>query len=212
MCNMAVRADEQWMEDAQVSPVSSVRMFTSESYHRSFWDLSEHGIVLLDRDKNIIEANPYFVQLVGISAADLEGMNISEIIGIRYQRADNANLNALMKGSYYSYITDEEIYHIQHRNQRTNNLISVRVIVTRVPSTLTDDFQHFVVQVYKIEKAAHLYGQPFVNQVNQSYGNIFKTLLTQPWFVKTALWIVFILIIALTLSGNLMPIIEKFIN
>lgn len=209
MCNMAVRADDEWMKKAEISPASSVRIFTSESYYRSLWELAEHGIVLVDDEKNIIEANPYFIQLTGHTAADLEGMNISEIIDTRYWRSDNINLNALMKGAYFSYSNEEEIIHVEGRH---NDLVPVRVIVTRVPSTLTRDFQHFLVQVYKIEKAVQIDGQPFVNQINQSYGNILKNLLMQPWFVKTGLWILFILIIALTLSGNLMPIIEKFIN
>lgn len=209
MCNMAVRADDVWMKKAETSPASSVRIFTSESYYRSLWELAEHGVVLVDNNKNIIEANPYFIQLTGQTAADLEGMNISEIIDTRYWRSDNINLNALMKGAYFSYSNEEEIIYTEGRH---NELVPVRVIVTRVPSTLTDEFQHFLVQVYKIEKAVQIDGQPFVNQANQSYGNIFKNLLMQPWFVKTGLWILFILIIALTLSGNLMPIIEKFIN
>lgn len=209
MHSMAVRADKDWLDDTANSPVSSVRMFTSESYHRSFWDLAEHGIVLLDANKNIIEANPYFVQLVGMSAADLEGKNISEIVTTRHWRTDNVNLNALIKGSYYSYTNEEEIIHI---GAKVTDLVQVRIIVTRVPSTLTDEFQHFVVQVYKIEKAVQIDGQPFVNQANQSYSNIVKNLLMQPWFVQTALWILLILIVALTLSGNLMPVIEKFIN
>lgn len=206
---MAVRADQDWLDNTAHSPVSSVRMFTSESYHRSFWDLAEHGIVLLDANKNIIEANPYFVQLVGMSAADLEGKNISEIVTTRYWRTDNVNLNALIKGSYYSYANEEEIIHI---GVKATDLVQVRIIVTRVPSTLTDEFQHFVVQVYKIDKAVQIDGQPFVNQANQSYSNIIKNLLMQPWFVQTVLWILLILIVALTLSGNLMPVIEKFIN
>lgn len=209
MCNMTVRADEEWMKDAQASETSSARMFTSESYHRSFWDLAEHGIVLLDKDKNIIEANSYFVNLVGISPADLEGRNISEIVGPRYWRTDNINLNTLLKGKCYSYTNDEEL--ISNSNHR-EHLVPVRIIATRVPSTLTDDFQHFIVQVYKIQRTVEINGQPFIRQNEQSFANIFKSLLMQPWFVKTALWVIFILILALTLSGNLIPIIDKFFS
>lgn len=206
MPNTVVRADDEWIEDTRLSPVSSVRMFTSESYHRSFWDLAEHGIVLLDKDKNIIEANPYFVQLVGQTAADLEGRNIAEIVGGRHWRTDNINLNALIKGTYYSYSNEEEIIGYEHNRQE---LIPVRVIVTRVPSTLTEDFQHFVVQIYKIEKAINVNGQPFVSQVNQPFENIFKSLLSQKWFVQTALWIIGVLIVCLLLSGNFIQVFEK---
>lgn len=209
MCNEAVRPDEDWMSGASTSESSSVRMFTSESYHRSFWSLLEHGVVLVDRNKVIIEANPYFVQMIGISAAELVGMHIADIIDTRYWRADNVNMNAMIRGVHGSYTSDEEI--IQHQKRNTE-LIPVRVIVTRVPSTLTDDFQHFVVQVYKIEKAIQVNGQPFVNQNEQSFTNIFKNLLIQPWFIKTALWVLCILILMLTLSGNLMPVLEKIMN
>lgn len=209
MSNEVVRPNDEWVKEASTSESSSARMFTSESYHRSFWNLLEHGVVLVDENKTIIEANPYFVQLVGISAAELVGMHVSDIIDTRYWRADNVNMNALIRGIQSSYSSDEELI---HHVARKTELVPVRVIVTRVPSTLTDEFQHFIVQVYKIEKAVVINGQPFVNQNEQSYSNILKNLLMQPWFIKTALWLIFILIVMLTLSGNLMPVIEKIMN
>lgn len=209
MSNSAVRLDKEWLEISENAEMPATRMFTSESYYRSFWDLAEHGVILVDNNKQIIYANPYFVQMIGVTAAELIGMHISEIIDTSYWNVDNVNMNALIRGGQYSYSNEE---HIIHHTGRNNELIQVRVIVTRVPSTLTEDFQHFIVQVYKIERAVQINGQPFVNQNEQSFTNILKNLLMQPWFVKTALWIIFILIIALTLSGNLIPIIEKFIN
>lgn len=207
--NNLVRADQEWLDISQNAEVPATRMFTSESYYRSFWSMAEHGVVLVDNNKQIIYANPHFVQLIGITGAELIGKNISEIVDTRYWNVDNVNMNALIRGGQYSYINEENLvgYH-----GRDAELIPVRIIVTRVPSTLTEDFQHFIVQIYKIERAAHINGQPFVNQVEQSYANIFKNLLTQPWFIKTALWFLAILVVMLTLSGNLMPVIEKFIN
>jgi hypothetical protein len=147
--------------------------------------------------------------MIGITSAELIGMHISEIIDTRYWNVDNVNMNTLIRGGQYSYSNEEHI--VRHVN-KNNELIQVRVIVTRVPSTLTADFQHFIVQVYKIERAVQVNGQPFVNQNEQSYTNIFKNLLMQPWFIKTALWFLAILVIMLTLSGNLMPVIEKLLN
>lgn len=209
MSNSVVRSDKEWLEVSENAEVPATRMFTSESYYRSFWDLAEHGVVLVDNNKQIIYANPYFVHLIGITGAELIGMHISEIIDTRYWNVDNVNMNALIRGGQYSYSNEEHI--VRHAN-KNNELIQVRVIVTRVPSTLTADFQHFIVQVYKIERAVQVNGQPFVNQNEQSYTNIFKNLLMQPWFIKTALWFLAILVIMLTLSGNLMPVIEKLLN
>jgi PAS domain S-box-containing protein len=204
-----VRSDKEWLEVSENAEVPATRMFTSESYYRSFWDLAEHGVVLVDNNKQIIYANPYFVHMIGITSAELIGMHISEIIDTRYWNVDNVNMNTLIRGGQYSYSNEEHI--VRHAN-KNNELIQVRVIVTRVPSTLTADFQHFIVQVYKIERAVQVNGQPFVNQNEQSYTNIFKNLLMQPWFIKTALWFLAILVIMLTLSGNLMPVIEKLLN
>lgn len=209
MSNSVVRSDKEWLEVSENAEVPATRMFTSESYYRSFWDLAEHGVVLVDNNKQIIYANPYFVHMIGVTAAELIGMHISEIIDTRYWNVDNVNMNALIRGGQYSYSNEE---HIVRHAGRNNELIQVRVIVTRVPSTLTADFQHFIVQVYKIERAVQVNGQPFVNQNEQSYTNIFKNLLMQPWFIKTALWFLAILVIMLTLSGNLMPVIEKLLN
>jgi hypothetical protein len=147
--------------------------------------------------------------MIGITGAELIGMHISEIVDTRYWNVDNVNMNTLIRGGQYSYSNEE---HIVRHAGRNNELIQVRVIVTRVPSTLTEDFQHFIVQIYKIERAVQVNGQPFVNQNEQSYTNIFKNLLMQPWFIKTALWFLAILVVMLTLSGNLMPVIEKLLN
>lgn len=209
MSNSVVRSDKEWLEVSENAEVPATRMFTSESYYRSFWDLAEHGVVLVDNNKQIIYANPYFVHLIGITGAELIGMHISEIVDTRYWNVDNVNMNTLIRGGQYSYSNEE---HIVKHHGKNNELIQVRVIVTRVPSTLTADFQHFIVQVYKIERAVQVNGQPFVNQNEQSYTNIFKNLLMQPWFIKTALWFLAILVIMLTLSGNLMPVIEKLLN
>jgi PAS domain S-box-containing protein len=209
MSSSVVRSDKEWLDVSENAEVPATRMFTSESYYRSFWDLAEHGVVLVDNNKQIIYANPYFVHMIGITSAELIGMHISEIIDTRYWNVDNVNMNTLIRGGQYSYSNEEHI--VRHAN-KNNELIQVRVIVTRVPSTLTADFQHFIVQVYKIERAVQVNGQPFVNQNEQSYTNIFKNLLMQPWFIKTALWFLAILVVMLTLSGNLMPVIEKLLN
>jgi PAS domain S-box-containing protein len=209
MSNSVVRSDKEWLKISENAEVPATRMFTSESYYRSFWDLAEHGVVLVDNNKQIIYANPYFVHMIGITGAELIGMHISEIVDTRYWNVDNVNMNTLIRGGQYSYSNEE---HVVRHAGRNNELIQVRVIVTRVPSTLTADFQHFIVQVYKIERAVQVNGQPFVNQNEQSYTNIFKNLLMQPWFIKTALWFLAILVVMLTLSGNLMPVIEKLLN
>ena len=59
MSNRAIRPDKNWIEISENAEIPATRMFTSESYYRSFWDLAEHGVVLVDNNKQIIYANPF---------------------------------------------------------------------------------------------------------------------------------------------------------
>lgn len=206
MCSPLVIPDKQWIKDSADFAYSSARMFTSQSYHRSFWSLLEHGVVLIDKEYHIIEANPYFVSLLGISGAELIGRDIREFISDEFVRTDTVVMNSLIEGLDSSYIHDEEI--IRQENRRRVP-IPVRIIITRVPSQLLEDFQHFIVQVYKIEKTAHIGTQQYIKKLDQSWGDVFKALFLQPWFVKNFWWIAILVMFILILSGNLLPIVDK---
>ena len=206
MCSPLVIPDKQWIKDSADFVYSSARMFTSQSYHRSFWSLLEHGVVLIDKEYHIIEANPYFVSLLGISGAELIGRDIREFISDEFVRTDTVVMNSLIEGLDSSYIHDEEIICQQNRRRVP---VPVRIIITRVPSQLLEDFQHFIVQVYKIEKTAHIGTQQYIKKLDQSWGDIFKALFLQPWFVKNFWWIAILVMFILILSGNLLPIVDK---
>lgn len=206
MCSPLVTPDKQWIKDSADFAYSSARMFTSQSYHRSFWSLLEHGVVLIDKEYHIIEANPYFVSLLGISGAELIGRDIREFISDEFVRTDTVVMNSLIEGLDSSYIHDEEIICQENRRRVP---VPVRIIITRVPSQLLEDFQHFIVQVYKIEKTAHIGTQQYIKKLDQSWGDIFKALFLQPWFVKNFWWIAILVMFILILSGNLLPIVDK---
>ena len=208
MCSELVRPDEKWIENTMESEYSSVRMFTSESYHRSFWSLLEHGVVLLDKEYKVIEVNPYFVELIGVPAANLIGTDIREYISPEFVHKDTVVMDSLIDGLDSSYCHDESIV----KQDRRKSIIPVRIIVTRVPSHLLEDFQHFIVQVYKRNTATEINGQQYIRKVDQPWSDIFKGLFLQPWFAKFFIWIVFIVIILVTLSGDLLPLIDKIIG
>lgn len=201
MCSELVRPDDEWIKSTEDSQYSSVRMFTAESYHRSFWSLLEHGVVLLDKEYTIIEANPYFVDLIGVPSAELIGRDIRDFINNRFVHTDTTVMDAIIEGLDSSYFRTETI----HKMDKRRTPIPVKIIVTRVPSQLMEDFQHFIVQVYKIEKAAHVGEQQYIRKVDQDWGDIFKSLFLQRWFIT----LIIILLIFITLTGNLLPFLEK---
>ena len=201
MCSELVRPDDEGIKSTEDSQYSSVRMFTAESYHRSFWSLLEHGVVLLDKEYTIIEANPYFVDLIGIPSAELIGRDVRDFIDNRFVHTDTTVMDAIIEGLDSSYFRTETI----HKMDKRRTPIPVKIIVTRVPSQLMEDFQHFIVQVYKIEKAAHVGEQQYIRKVDQDWGDIFKSLFLQRWFIT----LIIILLIFITLTGNLLPFLEK---
>lgn len=201
MCSELVRPDDEWIKSTVDSQYSSVRMFTAESYHRSFWSLLEHGVVLLDKEYIIIEANPYFVDLIGVPSAELIGRDIRDFIDDHFVHTDTTVMDAIIEGLDSSYFRTETI----HKMDRRRTPIPVKIIVTRVPSQLMEDFQHFIVQVYKIEKAAHVGEQQYIRKIDQDWGDILKSLFLQRWFTT----LIIILLILITLSGNLIPFLEK---
>lgn len=208
MCSELIRPDEKWIKDTLDSEYSSVRMFTSESYHRSFWSLLEHGVVLLDKEYKIIEVNPYFVDLIGVQAANLIGTDIREYISPEFVHKDTVVMDSLIAGLDSSYSHDEAII----KQDRRHAVIPVRIIVTRVPSHLLEDFQHFIVQVYKKNTATQIGEQQYIRKIDQSWGDIVKGLFLQPWFAKFFIWFVFIIIVLVTLSGDLLPLIDRIFS
>lgn len=201
MCSELVKPDEDWIKSTADSQYSSVRMFTTETYHRSFWSLLEHGVVLLDKEYTIIEANPYFVDLIGVPSAELIGRDVRDFIDNRFVHTDTTVMDAIIEGLDSSYFRTETI----HKMDKRRTPIPVKIIVTRVPSQLMEDFQHFIVQVYKIEKTAHIGEQQYIRKVDQDWGDIFKSLFLQRWFIT----LIIILLIFITLTGNLLPFLEK---
>lgn len=202
--------DQKWMKDALASDHSSFRLFTSESYHRSFWMLARHGVVLIDKEYKVIEANPYFVNLIGLAGAELIGRDIRDFIASEFVRTDTIVMNSLINGLDGSYYRTEEII----KQDKSRSPVPVKIIVTRVPAQLLDPFQHFIVQVYKNEEAAHVNEQLSIKnkKIEQGWSDIMKALFLQPWFAKTFLWIIIIIVVLTAISGNLLPFLDKLIN
>lgn len=205
MCSDLIEPDEKWIKSTKDSEYSSVRMFTSESYHRSFWSLLEHGVVLLDSEYKIIEANPYFVELIGVPAINLIGTDIRDYISSEFVHKDTVVMDSLIAGLDSSYCHDESII----KQDRRHTIIPVRIIVTRIPSHLLEDFRHFIVQVYKKDKASAIGDQLYIRKIDQSWSDIMKNMFIQPWFAKFFAAFIAILLVLITLSGNLAPVIDK---
>lgn len=197
-----VKIDEKWMEKIDESVCPSYKLFTSESYYKSLWECAEHGIAIIDKNFRIIESNPYFAELLGISSTDLFDEDIRNYISIRSFTADTNMMLGLIRGREFSHSANGKLQKTKNKKD-TDSL--VQIIVTRVPASLINDFQHFIIQIYPLNKSPYQEGGSF----NQHWTDVLKYLLTQEWFIKYTVIAIVVLTILLTLSGNLIPLIDK---
>lgn len=200
-----VKADETWLEYIKKDDTpNSHKMFTDQSYHYSFWQNAEHSIILIDEKGNIISCNPRFLTLTGNTLAQLKGCNFYDMIDRRYFRADQINLEAIVNSNIYSHVGKTQIA----TNRKDKHLIPVKMVATRVPSTLNHPFRHLVVHLYEMPDAVIVRNR----EVQDMQPFEFKRLFLQPWFVKSAMWLIGLLAILISLSGQLQPLLHKLIE
>lgn len=198
-----VKPDETWLEhiNDDNTPFSH-KMFTDPSYHSSFWEKANHGVILIDEEGNIITANPYFCNLVGKSIGELRNQSFYQLIDERYFKRDILNINEIIDSAAYSYQSDTQV--INHKT-----LIPVQILATRVPATLSHPFRHIIVHMYKLGGAQIVKNPSYEKTKNYIYG--WKELVFQPWFIKLAFIFLTILVVLISLSGQLVPILEKLL-
>lgn len=147
IAKLIVKSD-RWIEHIADSEAPySHRMFAAESYYNAFWEHSEHAIILLDDKCNILEANPAFCEMVNVTAAEATSKNFQDLIPSYHYRTDYVNIKSIIKGDIYSVQTDNEINH-EFTGKRK---IPVRIVATRVPSSLQHPFRHIVMHIYELD-------------------------------------------------------------
>lgn len=183
-------------------------MFTSQSYLDSFWIHAEHGIFLLDENCNIIDANPYFLDIIGCTLTELHTKKLSDITPHEFHRTDFTNINAIILGKQYSYSRDIEVLNPDDHNK----LIPVKLIATRIPSSLNYPFKHIIVQVYPRLDYDDMKKFGLTYKEDKSLITVFKMLLLQPWFTKALFLFLSFICIILAFSGELGNIIRQCID
>lgn len=141
-----VEENRKWLEHSvkQSIPITH-RMFVNESYYKSFWEYADHAIIIADKDKNIIEANPAFCELLGITPMEARKVNIFNLIPEFHCQTDFTNINAIISGDVYSFTSDSLV---QKGINGDSKYIPVRIVATRVPSQLHENFQHIIIHIY----------------------------------------------------------------
>lgn len=201
---MMVKPDEEWLKHIQKpNTPNSHKMFTDQSYHLSFWQNAEHSIILIDEHGIIIAANPRFQNLTNTTFADLKNRCFYDMIDSRFFKRDRVNIEAIIDSKVYSYISKTQL-----TRHKKHNLIPVKVVATRVPATVNHPFRHIIIHLYEMPEAVIVR-----NKEVEGLGPFnWKQLLLQPWFIKSAFWLLALITTLIAISGHLHPIINKLLE
>lgn len=203
-----VRSNEDWLNHINIDTTQpSHKMFTSQSYFDALWSFAEHGLLLINEDGDIIDANPFMLDLIGTNLAEIQSKSISDIISPRYIKNDYTNISAIIEGKQYSYFRENEL---KWKYSHTDN-IHVKIVALRVPSSLNYPFRHLIMQIYEQPKNHLINVDNQLHNSNQSsWQEIVKKLLLQKWFVTFIFVLIGFLITIISLTGHLGPLINKF--
>jgi PAS domain S-box-containing protein len=81
-------------------------MRQSEQRFRAVFDDADVGIIVVDRERRIIDANPAFGELLGYAVADLRGRPAADIL---HPDADLTNVDAMFAGARESYRGEQRL-------------------------------------------------------------------------------------------------------
>lgn len=196
--------NDEWLKHIyQEGTPESHKMFTEQSYYDSFWRMAEHGIVLCDDEGTIISCNPYFLDMVESQLDDVKEKSIYNLISERFLKQDYTNIKSIINSYIYSYSNDNEL-----KNHDGDDLIPVRIVATRVPSSLHYPFKHLIIHFYEMKKSdlIPLVQQPVTEEMT------WKKLVMQPWFIRCSFAIIALIVILISISGQLFPILQKLLE
>lgn len=209
--------DDKWIQHTlQSSTPISHRAFTNHSYYESFWERAEHGIIIVDENGTIMDANPCFYKMIETSKAEIIRKNIKDIVSKNSAITDIDNIRSVANGELYSV----SIHNFFKYKNEKNSYISARLIITRIPSELCDDFEHIIIHIYPYEEETELIqnanttneNDKNLTQQSKSWTEVFKSLFLQKWFIVILSLIITLIILLVAISGNLMPLLEKLID
>ena len=185
--------------------LDSQKMFSSESYYKTFWEHSLHAIAVVSEDGLIVEANPAFCHLIGIQTNEAVGINIRNLVADGEFREDMRMIDTMVLGQMVEGVTDERW---NFRLDAHGPFIPVRLNAMRIPANRNRPFKHIIIQVYDLRSTQ--YNMQGTNWGEKKWGDIIKQLLVEN-FGKIAT-LALILLLLLGLNGNLGHTVDHMID
>lgn len=195
--------DIEWLEHGKETKTLSHQIFVNSSYHKSFWEAAEHAIVILDKDLNILDANPAFQDLIGTTPAEVRSMQLKDFLPQFRSQSDYTNIYGIIMGRDYSFYKDTLI-----KPSDSSKPMAVRIVATRVPSEKHEDFQHIIMHIYELDWKEWACSKETTDPYsNMSWSTFLKNQLAKHWVATTSF--VFGVMTLIALQGELGNVIHR---
>lgn len=204
-----VKADEAWLTHIKnpETPTSQC-MFTSESYYTALWEHLHHGILIVDQDGEIIEANRKAIQILKTTGIEIEDCNLKDIIPAGEWDVEYGDYRTVVEGKTHEAIREMNVKTVQDKFKT----IPVRLVTTRIPWSLTHPFQHTIIHLYPLVSTKQLQNLEKHEDIsNQSFKDVIKEYIkTNGNAIIAAICFILLLIFLSGSLGNLVTDLSKY--
>ena len=198
---------QEWINHLQGDDSSTAqRMFSSESYYKTFWEYSLNGVIIIDECGTIIEANPAFCDLLGLTFNEVHGENIKRFVADGEFREDMRIIDTLVVGKAIDVVKEE---YVKFKFKDGGPFVPVRLKAVRIPTTINGKFRHILVQFYD-QRKAYKGGDDGDLDMSKPWSYLIKVILFKH-FGKVASVLLFLLFMV-ALSGNLGQVVTAIIE
>jgi hypothetical protein len=201
--------DEELKEDSLDAlspdhPFNAKKIYSTRDYYFIGWQVARHGILILDFQGKIVDANPFFCEQMDFQKSELIGKKVSDfcVRADDLYGSDSINILTLLQSTNQQQISKCNL------ETKENKLFRCRWVANRIPADLTYPFSHSLVYVYFLSEINYSNLLNQVKKIEKKESNPLYRFLDSVW-IK----ILFLTIVILSaLGGKLPDLIEHIIK
>lgn len=202
---------EKW--DAKISTASeddrvAMEIYSTESYFDAGWGHVAHGMLILDDNGVIVDANPFFCLKMNLLRREIKGLNIHDfcVLADDLTNSDYINVYSLLQNR------SVKVMNTCNLKDQENKLFRVKWVAHRIPSNLKYQFIHSVVHVYFISESSFDKMKRLVeHEEDKENANALIRFITKFFDSTAGKAFIFLVLILTAVGGSLPSLIEKLL-
>lgn len=122
------KTNKQLNEEIEVKNAYEEKLILSNQKIKGLFDSGRDGILVVDSDKRVVEANPAIMELTGYGFSDLKNMNIIDLVSPENREFINSEFRKLIAGEIYKSLV--EVIIINSNNNKVPVELNSSLLIT----------------------------------------------------------------------------------